>query len=128
MVGSKGVLQANPGFTYGKPLELSVKIGEKKEEEKFKSTDHFGGEMKYFSDCILNAKDPEPDGYEGLADVRVVEACLKSIKSGRFEPVERVSINRRISPDQKETLGAQKTPEMVHASAPARGKEKSPKN
>ncbi len=128
VVGSKGLLEANPGFVYGKPLEFTVKTGEKKVHHSFKNTDQFGGEMRYFSDCILNGTDPEPDGYEGLADVRVIEAALRSIKSGRFEKIERVTRQRRISPEQEERLPAQKTPEMVHASAPARGKEKNPKN
>jgi hypothetical protein len=84
--------------------------------------------MKYFSDCILNGKDPEPDGYEGMADVRVIEAALRSISSGRFEKIEAGPRKTIISVDQEEKLGAETTPEMVHASAPARGKEKSPKN
>jgi len=76
----------------------------------------------------LEGNDPEPDGMEGLADVRVIEAALRSIQSGRFEAVEPVERARRIVPEQKETLRAEKTPEMVQASAPARGKEKNPKN
>lgn len=128
VVGSKGLLEMNPGFTYGKSLEYTIQTGEEKKHESFKNTDHFGGEMKYFSDCILNGTDPEPDGYEGLADVRVIEAILRSIQTGKFEKIEPVSIQRRISPEQRETLGAEKTPGMVHASAPARGKEKNPKN
>jgi hypothetical protein len=32
--------------------------------------------MKYFSDCILKGIDPEPDGEEGFADIRVMEALL----------------------------------------------------
>jgi predicted dehydrogenase len=128
VVGSQGLVDVNPGFTYGKSLEYTLQIGEDKQHKSFKNTDHFGGEMKYFSDCILSGKDPEPDGFEGLADVRVIEAALRSIKSGRFEKVEPVSINKRISTDQEESLGAEKTPEMVHASAPARGKQKNPRN
>jgi len=128
VIGSKGSLEMNPGFIYGKPLSYSLQIGEKKSHESFKNTDHFGGEMKYFSDCILNNNDPEPDGTEGLADVRVIEAALRSIESGKFEKVTTVVKKRRISADQKEKLGAEKTPEMVHASAPARGKEKNPRN
>jgi predicted dehydrogenase len=128
VVGSKGLLQADPGFMYGKPLAFTVKMDQDESSKSFKNTDHFGGEMKYFSDCILSGQDPEPDGWEGLADIKVIEAALRSIKSGRVEKVDRVAVKRRISASQEETLGAERTPEMVHASAPARGKEKSPKN
>jgi hypothetical protein len=48
----------------------------------FKNTDHFGGEMKCFSDCILKGTDPEPDGEEGYADARVLEGVLTALKSG----------------------------------------------
>jgi predicted dehydrogenase len=128
VLGSKGSIRVSPGFTYGKGLEYSVSIGEKTDHQSFKNTDHFGGELKYFSDCILSGRAPEPDGREGLADVRVMEAVLRSIESGRFERVAAVESKHRISPDQVEKLSAKSTPEMVHASAPARGKEKNAKN
>ena len=46
-------------------------VGEKTTEKSFGRSDHFGGETKYFSDCVLDDVHPEPDGEEGLADVRV---------------------------------------------------------
>jgi hypothetical protein len=39
--------------------------------------------LLYFSDCIRNNRDPEPSGLEGLADVRVIEAMLRSIRTGK---------------------------------------------
>jgi predicted dehydrogenase len=128
LVGSKGILEVNPAFMYGKPLEHYTRFDQKDGHESFKNTDHFGGELKYFSSCILHDKEPEPDGLEGLADVRVIEAIHRSIKSGQPEKVVPTTIYRRIDPDQVEKLGAVSTPEMVHASAPARGTEKNPKN
>ena len=50
-------------------------------EKTFKNMDHFGGEMKYFSDSILNGTDPKPDGEEGSADIRVLEAEVAALKS-----------------------------------------------
>ena len=72
-----------PGYTYGKSLEHFLTIGEKKDNDSYKNTDQFGGEMKYFSDCILNDLDPEPDAEEGLADVRVLEAIQRSLRDRR---------------------------------------------
>jgi predicted dehydrogenase len=48
--GTEGSLEVNPGYTYGKPLEHLEIIGQDKSNESFKNTDHFGGELKYFSD------------------------------------------------------------------------------
>ena len=128
VVGTKGTLELNPSYMYGQPLEEFAKYDKKEKHQAFKNTDHFGGEMKYFSQCILDGTDPEPDGYEGLADVRVIEAIVRSMQSGRFEKVEAVNIQRRIDPRQEEKLSAVKTPEMVNAPNPARGVEKNPKN
>ncbi len=46
----------------------------------FMQTDHFGGETQYFSECIRNGTWPEPDGREGLADVRVIAAIETASK------------------------------------------------
>ncbi len=128
VVGTKGSLEMNPGYMYGKPLEQHSVIGKDEKHKAFKNTDHFGGEMKYFSDCILNDREPEPDGSEGLADVRVIEAIHRSLKSGQWEKIVPTEITRRITPDQVQDLRAQSAPELVHTSSPARGEEKTPKN
>ncbi len=128
VVGTKGSLELNPGYMYGKPLEHFSVIGKKEAHESFKNTDHFGGELRYFSNCILKNTQPEPDGQEGLADVAVVEAIHRSMESGKWEKVERVEITRRVSSDQVETLGAVSSPHMVNTSSPARGQEKTPEN
>ncbi len=129
VVGTKGNVVMSPGYMYGVPLEQQTTIGQKEKEKSFKNTDHFGGEMKYFSDCILNGTDPEPDGEEGYADVRVLEGVLRALKSGTSERLEPFERSKRIDPStQRETLAAQSAPELVGASNPARGQEKSPKN
>jgi predicted dehydrogenase len=120
VLGTKGSLQVQPGYTYGKSLEHFLTIGEKKDNTGYKSTDHFGGEMKYFSDCILNDIDPEPDAEEGLADVRVLEAIQRSLESGEVQKLPPFARSRHIDPDQVVRLGALKPPEPVRASSPDR--------
>jgi predicted dehydrogenase len=120
VLGSKGSLQVQPGSTYGKSLEHFLTIGEKKDNITYKNTDHFGGEMKYFSDCILQEIDPEPDAEEGLADVRVLEAIQRSLKTGEVQTLPPFARSKRIDPDQVVRLGALKPPEPVHASSPDR--------
>jgi predicted dehydrogenase len=128
-VGDKGSVQLDPAYVFGKPFEQTTSIGEEKSKESFKNTDHFGGEMKYFSDCILNGTDPEPDGEEGFADVRVLEGILKALLTGQSVKLEPFTRSKRIDTTaQKVTLRAVSTPELVHASNPARGVDKQPKN
>lgn len=113
----------------GAPLRQVTSIGEKKSEESFKNTDHFGGELKYFSDCILQDKEPEPDGEEGFADVRVLEGILRAIETGGSVKLEPFSRAKRIDTDaQLITLRASSTPELVDAFNPGLGVEKQPKN
>jgi len=129
VVGTEGNIVMSPGFMYGKPLEQEITIGQKKTNKSFKNTDHFGGEMKYFSDCILNGQDPEPDGEEGYADVRVLEAILRALKEGTPQKLEPFTRSRRIdTKSQEQTLSAQRSPELVETSNPGKGQEKIPKN
>ena len=128
-VGTKGSIQLDPAYMFGKPIEQTTTIGENKSTESFKNTDHFGGEMRYFSDCILHNKEVEPDGEEGFADVRVLEGISKAIETGQSVKLEPFTRTKRIDTKaQKQTLSAVSTPDLVNASNPARGKEKQPKN
>ncbi len=120
VLGTKGSLQVQPAYIYGKALEHYLTIGEKEDKISYKNTDHFGGEMKYFSDCILNDIDPEPDAEEGLADVRVLEAIQRSLKTGEVQKLPPFTRTKRIDPDQVVRLSPVKPPEPVHASSPDR--------
>jgi predicted dehydrogenase len=128
-IGEKGSVELDPCYTFGKGLEQTISIGEKKSTKSFKNTDHFGGEMKYFSDCILNGADPEPDGAEGFADVRVLEAIVEALKTGGPVKLEPFTRSKRIDTEaQRVMLSAVSTPELVDASNPGKGGEKKPKN
>lgn len=128
-VGTEGSVMMDPAYMFGKPTEQTVAIGDKKSKESFKNTDHFGGEMKYFSDCILNNTQPEPDGEEGFADVRVLEGVLEALKTGKSVELKPFTRTKRIDTEaQKMELRAVSTPDLVDASNPAKGVDKQPKN
>lgn len=121
VVGTKGSLALDPAFTYGEPIEQFVTIDGKKSHEAFAATDQFGGELHYFSDCILEGRDPEPDAEEGLADLRVIDGVLAALASGRAQPLEPFERTRRIDPEtQVRKLSPKKPPEPVHAKSPVR--------
>jgi predicted dehydrogenase len=120
VLGTRGSLEVKPGFTYGEALEHTVIIDGKTEHTSYKNIDQFGGEMKYFSDCILHDIEPEPDAEEGLADVRVLEAILGSLKTEQPQTLDHFARHKRIDRDQVVRLGAVKSPEPIHASRPER--------
>ncbi|MFD1952052.1 Gfo/Idh/MocA family protein [Sphingomonas arantia] len=124
IAGTKGSIHMSPAYGFGQGLEQTRTIGEDQSHETFKATDQFGGELRYFSDCILNNRDPEPDAEEGIADLRVVEGIVEALKTGQRVELPPFTRARRIDPDaQVQTLSAIKKPETVHASNPARGKD-----
>ena len=49
--------------------------------KKGRRRDQFAAEIAYFSDCILNGKDPEPSAEEGCWYVRIVNALYQSAET-----------------------------------------------
>ncbi len=119
IAGTKGSITMNPAFGFGQGLAHDRQIGEERSKETFKATDQFGGELRYFSDCILAGRRPEPDGEEGLADLLVIEAIVAALASGGPVPIAPLERSRRIDPDaQEQTLRAVSAPDPVDAAAP----------
>lgn len=120
IAGTKGSIHMSPAYMFNTGLAQHRTIGEDKESETFRATDQFGGEMRYFSDCILNDAPVEPDGEEGLADLLVIEAIVKALESGGPVAVEPLARTRRIDPDaQVQTLRPVSAPAPVDASDPS---------
>lgn len=116
IIGSKGMLSADPAYEYAQSIRLETTIGEKTTRKKFPKRDQFAAEIGYFSDCILKNKEPEPSGLEGLADVRVIEAIYESIRTRRTVPVRgEMPDKKRPTEDQEIHRPAHDKPEIIHA-------------
>ncbi|MBV9127169.1 MAG: Gfo/Idh/MocA family oxidoreductase [Verrucomicrobia bacterium] len=120
--GTKGDLEVTTGYTFQTGLRYRMTVGEKTTEESFPHTDQFGGETRYFSNCVLDNQQPEPDGWEGLADVRVIKAIEESARTGQPVKIEPLPARpHRPALEQVEKLDAVKPGEMVHAAPPEEG-------
>ena len=75
--------------------------------------------MAYFSDCILKNKEPEPSGWEGLADVRIVEAIYRSAQEGKAIDMAPFHKNTRPSLRQEIRRPPHGKPETVRAKSPS---------
>ena len=95
VTGTRGTVTLDPAYEYAKGLSLRSEIGGKKRTRQFRKRDQFAAELEYFSRCILDDRIPEPAGEEGLADLRIVEALQRSIKTGRWANVELRSRRQR---------------------------------
>ncbi len=120
VVGTKGSLEVEPAYEYAEGISHRLRIGDKTTKKKFPKRDQFGPEIVYFADCVLNGRDPEPSGTEGLADVRIIQAIARSAETGH--PVRLPhppSGIRRPAPAQEISRPPVREPELVHAKSPS---------
>jgi glucose-fructose oxidoreductase len=120
IVGTKGNLRADPAYDFTQGLKLTITVNGKQRESVFPKSDQFAPELLYFSDCILNDREPEPSGKEGLADVRIIRAIYESIETGRPVPLQQSEIDVRPGIEQEIHRPALPEPELFHAHAPSR--------
>ncbi|HEY7113982.1 MAG TPA: Gfo/Idh/MocA family oxidoreductase [Thermoanaerobaculia bacterium] len=122
LVGTRGDLRLDPAYEYAKPLRHVLTVDGRSRQRTFAKRDQFAAELLAFSDGVVRGRDPEPSGREGLADVRVIRALLRSADTGRpvtLSPFER---SRRPGPAQAIRRPAvPREPELVHAQAPSAG-------
>ena len=121
ILGTKGDLEVSPGFMFGVGLKYRATIDGKTHEQAFDATDQFGGELQYFSDCILNNREPEPNGEEGLADVRVLAAIERALESGQPQNLGPFQRQGRMETAQVRKLPPVPAPELVDAAEPSKG-------
>lgn len=121
ILGTKGDLEVSPGFMFGVGLKYRATIDGKTDEQAFDATDQFGGELQYFSDCILNDREPEPNGEEGLADVRVLAAIERALESGQPQNLGPFQRQGRMETAQVRKLPPVPSPELVDAAEPSQG-------
>jgi len=119
--GTKGDLEVSPGFTFGVGLRHRLTLDGKTQEHTFDATNQFGGELQYFSDCILHDREPEPNGEEGLADVRVLAAIERALESGQPQNLGPFHRQGRMETSQVRKLPPVPAPELVDAAEPSKG-------
>jgi glucose-fructose oxidoreductase len=118
IVGTKASLRLDPAFGIAEELVHRFTRDDKTTTRRFGARDQFAPELLYFSECIASGRDAEPSGYEGLADVRVLEAVDRSARAGH--PVELAPFERRTRPDADQQI-ARPLPgkaKLVHATDP----------
>jgi predicted dehydrogenase len=119
LIGTRGVLSADPAYDYAVELKEHLTIEGKRVSRKFPKRDQFAPELIYFSNCILNDKQPEPSGLEGLADVKIVEAIYESVRTAKPVKVPPLPHKRRPELEQQILRPAHETPQLVNAKPPS---------
>ena len=115
VVGTKGIWRADPAYEYAMGIRFEVTVGKKRRVRTFSKRDQFSAELTYFSDCILKNREPEPSGFEGLADIRIIEAIYESIRTRRTVPVRSVPKLARPNLEQEIRKPGHGKPELIRA-------------
>lgn len=120
VIGTEGVVKMDPAYEMAQALKAEITVNGKTKKETFPKRDQFAAELIYFSNCVLHNREPEPSGQEGLADVRIIRAILKSAESNKPVSIEPLQIERRPEADQEIFKEAVTPPKLVRAAAPGR--------
>lgn len=120
LFGSKGLIEASPCFGYGEGVGIAYRatIGEHDEERTHPVVDQFAGETAYFSDCILNGVEPEPNGEEGWRDLRVIAAIERALETGEAQVLDPLPSKPHARPEQRRTFDLAKVPDYIDTQDP----------
>ncbi len=120
LIGSKGEFEASPCFGFGEGVAIAYRaiIDGETQAHTFPVVDQFGGETEYFSQCILEDRQPEADGDEGWRDVRVLAAIERSLQTGEIQKLEPLAPRQGIQADQARLLTLAKVPPYVNTTEP----------
>lgn len=120
LIGTDGVLTLDNAYEYAADMTMRVfgKHGEK--VRTFEKRDQIAAEVEYFARCIRDNVEPEPSGWEGLADVRVLQAIQQSAQFGRAVPIEPLSPPRRPYLGQEVEIEAHPAPPLVDVEQPSK--------
>ena len=122
IIGDRGSAEVFPAYMYGPDTGIAYRtvIGGKSEQRTHAPTEQFGGETEYFSQCVLDNREPEPDGEEGWLDVRVLAAVERSLRAGgQPQVLSHYTRLKRPERSQVRTLEPVKPPELIHTEEPS---------
>jgi predicted dehydrogenase len=118
VVGTEGNIHAEPAYEYAEALGYTLTVGENVRKKKGRRRDQFAAEIAYFSDCVMQGRDPEPSAEEGCWDVRVVNALYESANSGKPVKLDNFGPERRPVKEQGKDFPPVTEPELVAVEKP----------
>ena len=92
LIGTKGMLSLTDAYDYSKAQTLHVEGIHGAHTRRFEERDQVAAEVEYFARCIRDNVDPEPGGWEGLADIRIVQAVQVAARFGRVVPIASLAL------------------------------------
>jgi predicted dehydrogenase len=78
--GTKGWVCLTPAFPFDEERRLTGKIAGRALEKKFKVVDEFAPEIDAFAEAIQRKQPVEPDGMQGLRDMKIMHTIYEAAK------------------------------------------------
>jgi glucose-fructose oxidoreductase len=118
LIGTEGVLTLDNAYDYSGEMHMHVNGKHGIKNRTFEPRDQIAAEIEYFARCVRENIDPEPSGWEGLADVRILAAIQQSTTFGRAVPIEPVLRPRRPYLGQEIDVDPHPVPPLVGVQQP----------
>ncbi|MFC4248702.1 D-xylose 1-dehydrogenase Gfo6 [Natribaculum luteum] len=83
LVGTDGLVSITSPFGGVVPQDIRVESGDMSMEYTGEPIDEVREEFDYFGYCVLTGTTPEPDGEDGIQDLRAIDAAYESAEVGR---------------------------------------------
>jgi predicted dehydrogenase len=120
VIGTEGFLTLDNAYEYANEMHLHVEGKHGSKTRTFKRRDQIAAELAYFARCIREDIDPEPSGWEGLADVRILQAVQAASRFGRSVPIDPIPRPRRPDLSQEIRIPAHELPPLVDVEQPSK--------
>jgi len=123
--GTKGSIKLDAAFDMAGPKHMTVETtgarGMRRERRKFPFVDQFAPVLLEMSNAIQTGRAPYPDGLEGMADIRVIEAIEKSLATGRRVKLAALpkAPRQALPKTRARRIRPHPEPELVGAEAPS---------
>jgi len=120
LIGTDGVLTLDNAYEYAGEMTMRVQGRHGVKTRTFEKRDQIAAEIEYFVRCIRDNTDPEPSGWEGLADVRILQAIQQSARFGRTVSIDPVLPPRRPTLGQEIDVDPHPAPPLVDVQQPTK--------
>jgi predicted dehydrogenase len=113
VIGSEGRIELDNAFEYTEPMKMLIVKGDHRQTKTFRKKDQIAAEIAYFARCVRDDITPEPSGYEGLTDVRIIQGILRSAQARTAVELHLPERMQRPSGDQIISMPAHGEPRLV---------------
>jgi predicted dehydrogenase len=100
VIGTEGDIHVEPAYEYAEALQYRLTRDGKTTRKRGRKVDQFAAELLYFSDCILEDREPEPSAEEGAWDLRIIDALYESARTSA--PISLRPFGPEPGPDRKQ--------------------------